>query len=120
MPETGLYAAQDGLRVRVSKKTGAVILKERNVACLDAATISFPLTLRTIQPGDRFSPFGMKGSKLVSDFLTDMKMPLPEKRTQLVVTDANDDIVWVVGLRTSAKHSISATTTETLMLEFQI
>ena len=120
MPETGLYAAQDGLRVRVSKKTGAVILKESNVACLDAATISFPLTLRTIQPGDRFSPFGMKGSKLVSDFLTDMKMPLPEKRTQLVVTDANDDIVWVVGLRTSAKHSISATTTETLMLEFPI
>lgn len=117
MPETGLYTAQDGLRVRVSKKTGAVIIKEPNVACLDAASIRFPLTLRMVQTGDRFTPFGMKGSKLVSDFLTDMKMPLPEKKRQLLLTDANGMILWLAGLRPSALHSISTSTTETLLVE---
>ena len=120
IPETGLYAVQDGMHIRVSQKTGAVIVKDAKVACLDAKKICFPLTLRSVETGDRFTPFGMKGSKLVSDFLTDMKMPLPEKRKQKVVTDATGEIVWIVGLRPSAKHSISTTTTETILLETQI
>ena len=31
------------------------------------------ITYRLTQQGDRFKPFGMKGTKLVSDYLTDRK-----------------------------------------------
>lgn len=117
MPETGLYATPNGLRIRVSRKPEAIIIRDANVACLNATSIKFPLTLRTTQSGDRFTPLGMKGSKLVSDFLTDLKIPLPEKRKQLLVTDANGEILWIVGLRPSALHCVNESTQETLLLE---
>jgi tRNA(Ile)-lysidine synthase len=52
-----------------------------------------------VQQGDRFQPFGMQGQKLVSDFLTDQRLNLLEKRRQLVVTDATGTILWLVGRR---------------------
>ena len=61
----------------------------------DASAVAFPLTVRPAAPGDRFIPFGMKGSKLVSDYLTDAKLNLFDKRRQLIVTDARRRIVWL-------------------------
>ena len=63
--------------------------------------------IRRIANGDRFVPFGMKGSKLVSDFLTDKKVALPLKRRQLVVVDACDNILWVVGKRLDGRFAVS-------------
>ena len=88
-------------------------------ATLDAATVSFPLTVRPVQQGDRFQPYGMKGKKLVSDFLTDMKIPLLQKRRQLVVTDASGTILWLVGLRTSHLFRVTAETSRLLRLTFR-
>ena len=71
-----------------------------DVATLDAALVKFPLTIRPWKKGDKFAPFGMRGKKkLVSDLLTDLKLSLFEKENQLVVTDARDRILWVVGRR---------------------
>ena len=52
-------------------------------------------------------PFGMKGSKLVSDFLTDRKISLFDKRRQLVITDANGDIMWFVSQRPDNRFRIT-------------
>lgn len=52
--------------------------------------------MRHWRQGDRFTPFGMRGSKLLSDYMTDRKMSIIEKEQQLVVTDAKGRIVWVV------------------------
>jgi len=54
--------------------------------------------LRTWKDGDRFYPLGMKGSKKISDFLTEQGIPSYKKREQLVLTNSGK-IVWVVGLR---------------------
>ena len=54
---------------------------------LDAAKVSFPLTLSTMQPGDRFSPFGLKGSKSVADFLNSRKVDLLFKDIIPVIKD---------------------------------
>ena len=89
---------------------GFSIEKSADVACLDASRVSFPLTVRPWQEGDRFTPFGMKGSKLVSDYLTDRKKNYFERRRQLVVEDAKGTIVWLVGERTSEKCRVSAET----------
>ena len=43
-------------------------------AYLDGDRLKGRLFLRQFRPGDRFTPLGMKGSKLLSDYYTDRKM----------------------------------------------
>lgn len=47
---------------------------------LDAGVCNLPFTISTIQPGDQFSPLGMKGKKKISDFLIDKKVSIPDKQ----------------------------------------
>ena len=115
IPETGVYVYPAGtkgesetrFRLCVEDVTpDFIIRKSPDVAAVDAARIRFPLTLRTVQTGDRFSPFGMRGTKLVCDFLKDRKIPFPARRHQLVLTDAQGNIIWVVGLRIVNRFAI--------------
>lgn len=93
------------------------IPRAADVATLDAARVEFPLTVRPWQRGDKFAPFGMKGrKKLVSDLLTDLKLSLFEKESQLVVTDARGRILWVVGRRTDDRPRVTEQTREILEL----
>ncbi len=117
IPETGLYHITDSIQLRVSISSEVTIDRSPMVACLDASKVSFPLTIRPGKEGDRFIPFGMQGSKLLSDFLTDLKVSLPEKRQQLVITDATSQILWVVGRRISQPCAITPYTTRMLRLE---
>lgn len=96
-----------------------VIVKNADTATLDCKKIKFPLKLRNTKTGDRFQPYGMRGSKLVSDYLTDRKKSLLEKRRQLVVTDADDTIIWLVGERTAAPFAISKGTTHIIKLTWK-
>lgn len=77
---------------------------------LDADKVVFPLRLRNVRTGDAFVPYGMKGRKLISDYLTDRKLSLFDKQRQLVVEDAEGTIVWLVSQRTS---NLCAVTEET-------
>lgn len=61
-------------------------------------------------------PFGMRGRKLLSDLMTDRKMTVFEKRRQLVVVDAQDVIVWAVGLRIADSVAVAETTQSVLEL----
>jgi tRNA(Ile)-lysidine synthase len=60
--------------------------------------LSFPLELRPWRMGDRSRPVGLGGSKLVSDVLTDAKVPLTEKEGTYVLVSGGT-IVWIVGHR---------------------
>jgi len=92
-----------------------VISKERHVACLDADKIKEPLTLRLVQTGDAFIPFGMKGRKLVSDYLTDRKFSLLQKKNQWVLC-AGEEIVWLVGERIDNRFRIDEHTGKVLCI----
>lgn len=94
------------------------IPKEQHIAMLDANLIQHPLLVRSTQPGDRFAPFGMRGTKLVSDYLTDKKKNILEKQQQLVVTDATGKIAWLVGLRPAAPFCVSKETKECIIIEW--
>ena len=73
-----------------------------NQALFDAATVRQPLTLRHWRPADRFQPLGMQqGSQLVSDFFSDHKYSPIDKQRQLLLVDADDTILWIVGRRTA-------------------
>ena len=119
IPETGTYVFSDSLKIKVvAEDCGDDYVPSRaaDCVCLDALDIKFPLTLRHIEQGDRFVPFGMNGMKLVSDYLTDRKKTVFEKRQQLVVTDAQQRIVWLVGERTDNRFRISKETSKALRL----
>jgi len=134
IPETGVYRLEwkerdeEGItegkeheeghlaKLRIALGTDLRIDKNRYTATLDASKVTFPLTLRTVQQSDRFIPFGMTGSKLVSDYLTDLKQTLFERRRQLVLTEASGNIIWLVGHRPDARYCITPSTNQTLVI----
>ena len=59
----------------------------------------------------------MKGSKLVSDYLTDRKRNVVQKMKQHVITDSQGEIVWLVGERTSDRSKITDQTQIILEIE---
>jgi len=81
------------------------------IAWLDKDKLAFPLCLRSMQIGDRFRPIGMQGFRKLSDFLTDLKISLPDKQNTWVITSGND-IVWVVGHRIDDRYKITTGTKE--------
>lgn len=92
--------------------------RERTFVTLDADMVKWPFSVRYVQNGERFVPFGMNGSRLVSDYLTDRKCSLFDKRRQLVVTDANGEIVWLVGERTDNRFRVTETTETILIISY--
>jgi tRNA(Ile)-lysidine synthase len=52
----------------------------------------------------------MKGSRLVSDLFSDLKLSLHEKDAVWLLCDANGAILWVVGLRASATAAVTKDT----------
>lgn len=121
LPMEGKYVLSNGDRIELSvheKSDDFKIDTSPNVAQLDADMTRLPLTIRLVQNGDRFIPFGMTGSKLVSDLLTDRKMSLQQKRNQLCVTDASEQIVWLTGLRISNKHRITSHTIKYICVRY--
>jgi tRNA(Ile)-lysidine synthase len=81
------------------------------IAWIDKSKLSFPLSLRRMQTGDRFRPLGMKGFRKLSDFLKDLKIPLPDKQNTWVLT-SGVDIVWVVGYRVDDRYKVTSSTSK--------
>ncbi|MCQ2316596.1 MAG: tRNA lysidine(34) synthetase TilS [Bacteroidales bacterium] len=98
-----------------SESTSGVIFRleksNPDLAQLDADKIKFPLKKRHWRQGDRFRPLGLHGSKLVSDFFNDLNFTAFQKKTTWIVTDADDEIVWVAGYRIGDKFKITDKTT---------
>lgn len=65
--------------------------------------------LRRWKAGDKFVPFGFKGTKKISDFLNEHKVPTSKKEEQLVLT-YRGKIVWVLGLRIDDSFRITNNT----------
>lgn len=63
----------------------------------DSEKIKGKLNIRFWQKGDRIFPIGMNGSKLISDIITDAKIPNSKRRNQLVICD-EEKIMACVGL----------------------
>ena len=116
VPEEGTYNYDDISKLYVDILDEFRIMREPWSASFCADAVRFPLTLRPVQAGDRFHPYGMKGTKLVSDYLTDRKVLPFLRQRQLVLTDADGNIIWLVGHRTDSRFCVSHNTRRTLIV----
>lgn len=75
-------------------------------------------TLRQWRKGDRMWPFGMKGSRLISDIFSDAKLSAAQKRNTWLLT-CDGRVVWVVGIRASADFNVGPHTNEYLKIIYK-
>jgi tRNA(Ile)-lysidine synthase len=73
---------------------------DKQVLYLDPEKITGELAVRYWKIGDRIKPVGLKGSKLISDVLTDAGIPSHERHNQLVLCD-DEKILWCIGYSVS-------------------
>ena len=83
--------------------------RDKSCAYFDAEKLPENLILRHWRMGDRFLPFGMKGTQKLSDYFTTHKFSLLQKE-QIWLLVAGDEILWLVGERQSDKYRITPTT----------
>ena len=82
---------------------------DKHSAAFDTGKLLHPLSLRLWRQGDSFVPFGMKGTKKVSDYLTDRKFSLAQKEQQWVLC-CGEDIIWLVGERSDNRFRVNDAT----------
>jgi tRNA(Ile)-lysidine synthase len=104
------------LKLEFEVSTNHTILKTNNPLQLDLSKIELPLTVRKWQEGDKITPLGMKGSKLISDILIDKKIPQLKKEKVMVVVDADSKIVAIQGIMISEKCKIKSNDSEVLLI----
>ncbi|MDH5174292.1 MAG: tRNA lysidine(34) synthetase TilS, partial [Elusimicrobiota bacterium] len=71
------------------------------------------LIVRNRREGDRFKPFGLRGTKKLSDFFIDRKIPR-RLRDRVPLLVEGEDILWVVGIRRADKARITEDTRKIL------
>jgi tRNA(Ile)-lysidine synthase len=93
-----------------------------NSQFVDAEKVRGELQVRFPQPGDRFVPLRANdgaaaegGSKKLSDFFTDLKVPLHRRRTTPIL--AGDQIIWISGYRIDNRCKITPATRSVLHLQ---
>jgi tRNA(Ile)-lysidine synthase len=119
-PYTDIEIKQDGdyksqfNHLRVETLSGTVSIEElknsnASVLYLPVERIKMPLKLRKAKIADRMIPFGMKGSKLLSDLLNESGKSLFDKEKAEVLTDADGHVLWLCGVRASELTRIENT-----------
>ena len=73
------------------------------------------LQVRNWRQGDRFQPFGLQGTKKLSDLLREHRVTRDERESVLVVADG-EGILWVVGVARAERTRLLPTTTRTVTI----
>ncbi len=118
--DLGEFVSMRSGRLALEEVEGDVVRFDRMnpmIEYVDLNSLQLPITIRFWEHGDRFRPLGLGGSRLVSDFLTDLKVPSSRRRAVLVVEDANG-ILWVVGHRLDERARITDQTQRVAKLSF--
>ena len=96
----------------------SLLVNTSNVIYLDSNKIVFPVKLRALENGDKFTPFGMKGAKKVNDFLTDIKIDNLLKARVPIITNPANQIISVAGFRIDNKYRVCKETQSIYKIEF--
>lgn len=104
---------------KVEPYSGEPVKLPKTEALFDLSLLQQPLIVRHWKEGDRFRPYGMRGTQLVSDFFTTHHFSLLEKEQALLLTDAQGTILWIIGQRAAHQATVTASTTHLLHLTLE-
>lgn len=121
------YAAPSATSMPLSEAEGKLVATEtfargsvdirgdgeagRKRAYFDASLLDSgrKLMLRHWREGDRMRPFGMRGTRKVSDIFSDFHMSASQKNSVWLLTASDgsaDEVLWIAGVRSSALYSV--------------
>ena len=86
-------------------------------AFFDLGKTGFVIQARFFRKGDRFNPLGMTGNKKLKSFFIDQKVPQSMRSKIPILTNADDDIIWVYGQRISHLYRVTDKTKKVLLIE---
>ena len=118
--EEGLYHLSSKLSIEIKKEPYSIdngFSKDPKDIWIDADKVVFPLSVRLIKEGDRMIPLGMKGSKLISDMLTDIKVSYFDRQRQYVLLNNDQQIIWLLGRRIDDRYKITSSTKTVLKIK---
>ncbi|MBR6025583.1 MAG: tRNA lysidine(34) synthetase TilS [Firmicutes bacterium] len=93
----------------------------KNACALDAEKVMLlntDLAVRSRMPKDKIRPIGLGGSKKLSDYMIDAKIPR-EERDGICLLAAGSDILWVEGMAVSELCKVDSKTELILLTEIQ-
>ena len=92
--------------------------KNKEQIIIDKDLVNYPLSLKKWHHGDAMYPTGMIGSKKISQLFKDNKLSLLDKEKIWLLTDAKDDIIWVIGLRQDRRYLANKTSKNRLKISY--
>ena len=108
---TMIFSRLDSFGLRKIRGSG------QHTAFFDIDQLSFPLIIRNYQPGDRFTPLGMRGSKKVKKLFNERKVSRADRQICPVLVSGND-IIWVVGHQSAENCKVFSRTRHVLEAKF--
>ena len=96
----------------IPDRTGYTLYLDSSV--LDGSPV---FVLRHWREGDRIAPFGMKGTRLVSDIFSDAKLSLQEK-DDVWILSRDGVILWLAGMRASGHFAVTPSSTRILAIRY--
>lgn len=104
----------------LSKEEFGTARKDARTAFFDSSVLNgMPrFLIRRWRHGDRLKPFGMAGSRKVSDIFSDMKMTVGQKNRQWILT-RDGELLWIVGVRASRLFMVTPASDRIIRLTFQ-
>ncbi|MBN1315378.1 MAG: tRNA lysidine(34) synthetase TilS [Anaerolineales bacterium] len=88
-------------------------------AYIDYDSIKSSLVLRSRIDGEKFQPLGLKGSMLVSDFMSNERIPFFLRNSiPILSTSGTSSIIWIVGWRIDDRFKIKERTVKVLKVRF--
>ena len=88
-------------------------------ASFDYDRLGNKLTVRAVQPGDRFQPLGLNETKKVSRFMIDARIP-QAWRSRIPIITSPEHIIWVAGWRIDERVKVKETTNKVLTLKMEL
>ena len=67
------------------------------------------ILVRNRRPGDRFTPFGMRGTKKLKRIMIDEKLPSPLRAVVPLIV-CGDEIIWLPGYRIADQYRVTPST----------
>ena len=105
------------IHLRVADYNAGISETEKGLF-LDADKVHYPLSCRKLKDGDKFSPYGLKGSKSVADFLNGKKVDAVFKE-KIPIISSGSRILLIPGIEIDDSCKITSSTKRVLIVDIR-